>query len=161
MRLPVGLRIRFLPTIVFLVGCGASNRRLARQSLSVAEQVKQMAGCYLLVEGGRHLPEGFPPSPVILLDSVPAYPDESPMLMTAQVLTPDSAGRPVATFAGWTMDATHSNLIHLWVYNDFEGSGLTLTRSADTLAGNVRRFVDFPKVSLTHRARAVRVRCSK
>src|SRR4051812_22261688 len=96
MRLPVGLRIRFLPTIVLLAGCGASNRRLARQSLSVAEQVKQMAGCYRLIDGDRHLPEGFPPSPVILLDSVPAHPDESPMLMTAQVLTPDSAGRPVA-----------------------------------------------------------------
>ena len=161
MRLLVGLTIRFLPTTVLLVACGASHRPLTRQSPSVAVQVNQMAGCYLLVEGGRHLPEGFPPSPVILLDSVPAYPDESPMLMTAQVLTPDSAGRPVATFAGWTMDATHSNLIHLWVYNDFEGSGLTLTRSADTLAGNVRRFVDFPKVSLTHRARAVRVRCPK
>src|SRR5437868_12095392 len=120
MRLPVGLRIRFLPTTVLLVACGASHRSLTRQSPSVAVQVNQMAGCYLLVEGGRHLPEGFPASLVILLDSVPSYPDESPMIMTAQLLTPDSVARPATTASGWSIDATHSNLIHIWLSNGFE-----------------------------------------
>lgn len=158
MRPLVGLTILFLPTSAFLAGCGASTRPLARQSLSLAVHVTQVAGCYQLIDGDRHLPAGIPPSPVILLDSVPLYPDESPIIMLAQVLTADSIA-PAATLSVWRIDSTDANLIQLWLSNGFERSGLTLRRTADTLAGDVRRFANFPKVSLTHGARAIRVRC--
>jgi hypothetical protein len=118
-----------------------------------------MGGCYQLVDGDRHLPTGIPPSPVILLDSVPLYPDESPMIMLAQVLTADSIAWPATTLSSWNIDATDANVIHLRLSNGFERYGLTLRRTADTLAGSVRRFADFPRVYLTHRARAIRVRC--
>jgi hypothetical protein len=148
-----------LPTIVFLVGCAASNRRLAHPALSVAAQVNQMAGCYQLIDGDRYLPEGVTASPVLLLDSVPSSLDESPMMLSAHVLTADSVSRPATALSGWRIDPTDANLIRLWLSDGFEQSGLTLRRNADTLVGHVRRFADFPKVSLTHRARAVRVPC--
>ena len=150
-----------MPTVIFLIGCGTINRPLARPSPSVAVQVGQTAGCYQLIDGGRHLPDGFPASPVILLDSVRSFPDESPMIMLAQVLTVDSVARPATTLASWRIDSTDADLIHVWLSNGYERSGLTLRRTADTLAGNVRRFADFPKVFLTHQARAVRVPCPK
>src|SRR4051812_8355886 len=159
MRLLVGIRIGVLPTIVMLVGCGASNRRLARPALSVAVQVSQTAGCYRLIDGARHLPEGFPASPVLLLDSMPSSPDDSRMTLSARVLTTDSVPTLATTPSVWGIDSTDANPIHLWLSNGFETSGLSLRRSADTLVGNVRRFADFPKVSLIHRARAVRVPC--
>jgi hypothetical protein len=150
----------FLATSVLLVGCAASNHPLARQSPSVALQVTQMAGCYQLVDGGSHLPEGFPESPVILLDSIPAFPDKSPMIMFASVLTADSVAPPATTLSVWVrIDPPDVNLIHIWLSNGSERSGLTLRRTADTLAGSVRRVADFPKVFLSHRARAIRVRC--
>ena len=80
------------------------------------------------------------------------------MIMLAQILTADSI-EPAARLSYWRIDSTDANLIHLLLSNGFEQSGLTLRRTADTLAGNVRRFANFPKVSLTHRARAIRVRC--
>ena len=80
------------------------------------------------------------------------------MLMLAEVLTADSIA-PATTLSVWSIDATDANLIRVWLSNGVERSGLTLRRTADTLAGSVRRFANFPKVHLTHRARAVRVRC--
>jgi hypothetical protein len=159
MRLLVGLTVRFLLTTVFLVACGASNRPLTRLLPSVAVQRSQMVGCYQLIDGSEYLPEGVPNSPVILLDSVPSSPDESPMMLSAEVLTADSVPRPAAILAVWRIDSTDANLIRLWLNNGFEGSGLTLRRSADTLVGHVRRFARFPRISLTHRALAVRVPC--
>jgi hypothetical protein len=122
-------------------------------------QVTQTAGCYQLVEGAERLPEDLPASPVILLDSIPAYPDEAPMPMFARVLTADSFARSAMTLSVWSIDATDATLIHLWLSDGLARYGLTLRRTADTLAGNVRRFADFPKVFLPHRARAIRVRC--
>ena len=159
MRALLGRVILFLPASAFIAACGASTRPLARQSLSVDVHATQMGGCYQLVEGGGHLPAGTPPSPVILLDSVPLNPGESPRIMLAQVLTADSIAWPATTLSRWSIDATDANLIHLWLRNGFERSGLTLRRTADTLDGSVRRFADFPKVYLTHRVRAIRVRC--
>jgi hypothetical protein len=118
-----------------------------------------MAGCYQLVDGGSHLPDGFPESPVILLDSIPAFPDES-LMMFASVLTADSVAPPASTLSAWVrIDPPDVNLIHIWLSNGSERSGLTLRRTADTLAGSVRRVADFPKLFLSHPARAIRVRC--
>ena len=80
------------------------------------------------------------------------------MLMLAEVLTADSIA-PATTVSAWRIESTDANLIHVWVSNGVERSGLTLRRTADTLAGSVRRFANFPKVFLPHRARAIRVRC--
>jgi hypothetical protein len=122
-------------------------------------QVARTAGCYQLVDGDSHLPEGFSPSPVILLDSIPAHSDESATIMFAWVLPPDSVARPATTLAVWRIDPTNVNTIHLWLSNGFERSALALRRTADTLDGNVRRIADFPRVFFSHRARAIRVRC--
>jgi hypothetical protein len=152
----------FLATSVLLVGCAASNHPLARQSPSVALQVRQIAGCHQLVDGDRHLPEGFPASPVILLDSTRADPDESSTMMFAWVLPANSTARPPTTLSVWRVDPADANLIHLWLSDDVKRSGLTrltLRRTADTLAGTVRGVADFPRFSLTHPARAIRVRC--
>jgi len=156
------LLTRFLATSVLLVGCAVSNHPLARQSPSVAVQVTQVAGCYQLVDGGSHLPEGFPESPVILLDSIPTFPDDSPMIMFASLLTADSVAPAATTLSAWVrIDPPDVSLIHLWLSNGSETSALTLRRTADTLAGSVRRVADFPKIFLSHRARAIRVHCSK
>jgi hypothetical protein len=148
MRSVLALSVVFWPC-AFLTGCRLSTPPLERESLSANVHGSLTGNCYQLVDGGEHLPTGFSPSLVILLDSVPV----------AQVLTADSIAWPATMLSSWSTDAKDGNLIHVWLSNGFERTGLALRRTADTLVGSVRRFADFPRVYLSHRARAIRVRC--